>query len=124
MALGKVKISRIGNLPRAIAEGVAAVVDGEILVGSGGDGEKTHREIFKLVRPNLTTVRWESLGWPEDARGRMYPVAGVKGGKLYLFGGRDFAESDEKRHKSNLWIRFFEGLLGVKFIVRNVEKVG
>jgi SSS family transporter len=96
MALGKVKISRIGNLPRAIAEGVAAVVDGEILVGSGGDGEKTHREIFKLVRPNLTTVRWESLGWPEDARGRMYPVAGVKGGKLYLFGGRDFAESEEK----------------------------
>ena len=96
MALGKVKISRIGNLPRAIAEGVAAVVDGEVLVGSGGDGEKTHREIFKLVRPNLTTVRWESLGWPEDARGRMYPVAGVKGGKLYLFGGRDFAESEEK----------------------------
>tara|TARA_B110000003_G_scaffold116792_2_gene119354 strand:- start:937 stop:3561 length:2625 start_codon:yes stop_codon:yes gene_type:complete len=96
MALGKVKISTIGNLPRAIAEGVAAVVDGEILVGSGGDGEKTHREIFKLVRPNLTTVRWESLGWPEDARGRMYSVAGVKGGKLYLFGGRDFAESEEK----------------------------
>jgi SSS family transporter len=26
----------------------------------------------------------------------MYPVAGVKGGKLYLFGGRDFAESEEK----------------------------
>jgi N-acetylneuraminic acid mutarotase len=97
MALGKVKISRIGNLPRAIAEGVAAVVDGEILVGSGGDGEETHREIFKLMRPNLTTVRWESLGWPKDARGRMYPVAGVKGGKFYLFGGRDFAESEEKK---------------------------
>ncbi|MDG1363780.1 MAG: sodium/solute symporter [Akkermansiaceae bacterium] len=97
MALGKVKISRIGNLPRAIAEGVAAVVDGEILVGSGGDGEETHREIFKLMRPNLTTVRWESLGWPEDARGRMYPVAGVKGGKFYLFGGRDFAKSEEKK---------------------------
>lgn len=108
MALGKVKISRIENLPRVMAEGVAAVVNGEVLIGSGGDGEETHREIFKLMRPNLTTVRWESLGWPEDARGRMYPVAGVKEGKFYLFGGRDFAESEEKKENRIFGLDFLK----------------
>ncbi len=97
MASGKVKIADIGNLPRVMAEGVAAVVNGEVLVGSGGDGAETHREFFKMVRPDPMVVKWESLGWPEGARGRMYSVAGVKGGKFYLFGGRDFVESEEKK---------------------------
>ena len=97
MASGKVKITDIGNLPRVMAEGVAAVVNGEVLVGSGGDGAETQREFFKMARPDPMGVEWKSLGWPEGARGRMYPVAGVKGGKFYLFGGRDFAKSEEKK---------------------------
>ncbi len=50
-----------------------------------------------MTRSDPAMVEWESLGWPEGARGRMYPVAGVKGGKFYLFGGRDFAESEEQK---------------------------
>ncbi|HBF17396.1 MAG TPA: hypothetical protein DDW37_07155, partial [Verrucomicrobiales bacterium] len=78
-------------------EGVAAIVNGQVLVGSGGDGEETQREFFKMMRSDPAMLEWESLGWPEGARGRMYPVAGVKGGKFYLFGGRDFAESEEQK---------------------------
>ena len=95
MTSGKVKITPIGTLPKVMAEGVAAIVNEQVLVGSGGDGEKTQREFFKMTRSDPAMVEWESLGWPEGARGRMYPVAGVKGGKFYLFGGRDFAESEE-----------------------------
>lgn len=97
MASGKIKMTDIGNLPEVMAEGVAALVNGEVLVGSGGDGEETQREFFKMTRSDPAMVEWESLGWPEGARGRMYSVAGVKGGKFYLFGGRDFAESEEKK---------------------------
>lgn len=97
MSSGKVKITPIGTLPKVMAEGVAAIVNGQVLVGSGGDGEKTQREFFKMTRSDPAMLEWESLGWPEGARGRMYPVAGVKGGKFYLFGGRDFAESEEQK---------------------------
>jgi SSS family transporter len=97
MTSGKVKITPIGTLPKVMAEGVAAIVNGQVLVGSGGDGEETQREFFKMTRSDPAMVEWESLGWPEGARGRMYPVAGVKGGKFYLFGGRDFAESEEQK---------------------------
>ncbi len=97
MTSGKVKITSIGTLPKVMAEGVAAIVNGQVLVGSGGDGEETQREFFKMTRSDPAMVEWESLGWPEGARGRMYPVAGVKGGKFYLFGGRDFAESEEQK---------------------------
>ncbi|MEN8773556.1 MAG: sodium/solute symporter [Akkermansiaceae bacterium] len=94
---GKLKITGLGNLPRTISEGVAAVVDGEVLVGSGVDGKETLREMFKMVRPDPTALEWESLGWPDNARGRMYPVGGSKTGMFYLFGGRDFADSEEEK---------------------------
>lgn len=97
MSAGKVEIVEVGNLPRAMAEGVAAVVDGNVLIGGGGNGEETQREIFKLKRSDPEVIEWESLGWPDEGRGRMYPVGGVKGGKFYLFGGRDFAESEEEK---------------------------
>ncbi len=94
---GKLEIIGIGNLPAAMAEGVAAVVAGDVLVGAGGDGVETQKEVFRMKRLDPEVIEWESLGWPNGVRGRMYPVGGVKGEKFYLFGGRDFAESEEAK---------------------------
>ncbi|YCM44409.1 sodium/solute symporter [Verrucomicrobiaceae bacterium 227] len=94
---GKIWVTVIGSLPKAMAEGVACFVDGEVVVGAGGDGKETERVFFKMKRPDQEVIEWSSLGWPEEARGRMYPVVGARDGKMYLFGGRDFADSEEEK---------------------------
>lgn len=91
---GKVAISQVLPLPAPMAEGVAAVVDGTIVVGAGTDGSETLREVYWLEHFPAAASKWRSCGWPDGARGRMYPVAGVRDGKFYLFGGRDFADSE------------------------------
>ncbi|MCH1510439.1 MAG: sodium/solute symporter [Akkermansiaceae bacterium] len=101
---GRIEVEEIGRLPKPLAEGVAGLVLGEVVVGAGGDGTKTGREIFRMKRPDPKAVEWESLGWPDGARGRMYPVGGIRDGKFYLFGGRDFASSKEVQEDR------FEGL--------------
>ena len=93
----KVEISQVLALPSPIAEGAAAVVDGNLIVGSGTGGTGTLQKIYRLEHYPSAASEWKELKWPEGARGRMYPVAGVKGGKFYLFGGRDFANSEEEK---------------------------
>ncbi|MFT6180344.1 MAG: SSS family solute:Na+ symporter [Paracoccaceae bacterium] len=94
---GKLNLDSWGVLPRKIAEGAAAVVAGKVVLGAGVGGGKTSLECFVLDEFNPKEVEWKSLGWPEGARGRMYPVAGARGGKFYLLGGRDNADSEEEK---------------------------
>ena len=94
---GKLNLDSWGVLPRKIAEGAAAVVAGKVVLGAGVSGGKTSLESFVLEEFNPKEVEWKSLGWPEGARGRMYPVAGARGGKFYLLGGRDNADSEEEK---------------------------
>ena len=92
---GKLSIEVIGALPKPITSGVAALVEGAVLVGAGGDGERTHRELWQMRRQDPRWIEWKSLGWPGEARGRVHSVGGVRGRRFYLFGGRDNAGSDE-----------------------------
>lgn len=90
---GEVIVGRAPSLPVPLAEGLAAVVDGTLIVGAGTNGDETIREFYSMNDES----EWETLGWPEGARGRMYAVGGVKGGTFYLFGGRDNADSEEEK---------------------------
>jgi SSS family transporter len=90
---GEVIVGRAPSLPVPFAEGLAAVVDGTLIVGAGTNGDETIREFYSMNDES----EWETLGWPEGARGRMYAVGGVKGGTFYLFGGRDNADSEEEK---------------------------
>ena len=90
---GEVIVGRAPSLPVPFAEGLAAVVDGTLIVGAGTNGDETIREFYSMNDES----EWETLSWPEGARGRMYAVGGVKGGTFYLFGGRDNADSEEEK---------------------------
>ena len=90
---GEVIVGRAPSLPVPLAEGLAAVVDGTLIVGAGTNGDETIREFYSMNDES----EWETLSWPEGARGRMYAVGGVKGGTFYLFGGRDNADSEEEK---------------------------
>jgi len=94
---GKLILAPKATLPRKIAEGAAAMVDGEVVVVAGVVGKKTCKEIYRLSGRHRERCEWTRLPWPEGARGRMYPVAGARDGKFYLFGGRDFADSEEEK---------------------------
>ncbi len=96
---GKLNLDEWGSLPRKMAEGVAGVVAGEVVVGAGGANGETLKEFYLLSDFGPKKVAWKSLGWPEGARGRTYAVGGVRGGKFYLFGGRDFEDSKEEKEE-------------------------
>ena len=101
---GRLSLSERGTVPVPLAEGVAGLCNGGVVVAGGvtqnAKGEvQTHPQAWLLKlkdqKDEPTQFLWESLGWPQGARGRMYPVAGVRGGHFYLFGGRDFTDQSE-----------------------------
>ncbi len=96
---GRLHLDAWGSLPCKMAEGVAGVIDGEVVVGAGGADGETFKEFYLLSDFGPKKVEWKSLGWPEGARGRTYAVGGVRGGKFYLFGGRDFENSKEEEEE-------------------------
>lgn len=96
MSRGELSVEVIGSLPHPITTGVAGLVDGQVVVGGGSDGETTRRALYRMRRRDSESIEWEALGWPEDARGRMHAVAGVRGSRFYLFGGRDVAAGEEE----------------------------
>lgn len=96
---GSVVVSEIVPLPDPIAEGAAAVVDGNLVLGAGTNGSETLQQFYRFEWNSTQASPWISLGWPDEARGRMYPVAGARGGKFNLFGGRDFADSEEEKEE-------------------------
>lgn len=95
MSGGKLLVEVIGALPAQITSGVSALVEGQVVVGAGSDGEKTHRDLWRMRRWDPKWIEWESLGWPGGARGRMHAMAGVRADRFYLFGGRDQAISGD-----------------------------
>lgn len=99
---GEVVVTERPKLPIPLTEGAGGLVgDKVILVGGvtnkSGGGFETVKKVFSLdTTVDVKEWKWDdSLPWPESARGRSYPVSGVRGQKLYLFGGRDYAESAE-----------------------------
>jgi len=94
---GVLRFEESNNLPVPMAEGVSALVGKNVLVGGGTDGSLCHRMMYRWRLSENEAPVWEPVGWPAEARGRMYAVSGVKGGKFYLFGGRDFAGSEEEQ---------------------------
>ncbi len=91
---GELMLQKKPRLPVPIAEGVAGAAGEVVLVGAGTLGDATGRMVYRLKSGETA---WQQVGWPEGARGRMYAVSGVTRGKFYLFGGRDYAESDEEK---------------------------
>lgn len=97
---GKLHKKSLPALPESCAEGVAVLVNGKIVVGAGvteTDGKLSTLRQFFVWDPADDSATWRVMDFPEDARGRMHAVSGVRDGKFYLFGGRDFADSDDEK---------------------------
>ena len=99
---GKIVVEKGPNLPLALTGGVAGLVGDQVVVLAGAaNGEEkftTAQRGFVLdAAVPFGEWEWREIPWPEaspgvPARGRMNATAGVRGGKFYLFGGRDFAD--------------------------------
>ncbi|MDP7107844.1 MAG: hypothetical protein QGH41_12240, partial [Roseibacillus sp.] len=103
---GELTFSPRVKYPLPIVEGVAGVVGETVIVVGGatskeGGGFRTAQEAYMLDTSRKEGEwKWEPLPWPQSgegemARGRAYAVAGVRGDQLYMFGGRDYADSAE-----------------------------
>ncbi|HBM78358.1 MAG TPA: hypothetical protein DD438_09615 [Verrucomicrobiales bacterium] len=103
---GKLTFAPRLKYPLPIVEGVAGVVGETVIVVGGatnreGGGFRTVQEAYMLdTSRGEGEWKWESLPWPEAgtdemARGRVYAVSGVQGEKFYIFGGRDYADSED-----------------------------
>ena len=103
---GKLTFAPRLKYPLPIVEGVAGVVGETVIVVGGatnreGGGFRTVQEAYMLdTSQGEGEWKWESLPWPEAgtdemARGRVYAVSGVQGEKFYIFGGRDYADSED-----------------------------
>lgn len=116
---GVVVVRERTPLPLPCVEGVAGLVDGKVIVVGGatnksenpGDGFVTSRKVFVLdISKDESKWAWEEWSWPQDARGRVYAVSGVrdkKGArKFYLFGGRDDAPSKEEAEERVVGLDF------------------
>ncbi|MEE2624268.1 MAG: sodium/solute symporter [Verrucomicrobiota bacterium] len=103
---GELTFSPRVKYPLPIVEGVAGLVGEKVIVVGGatnkeGGGFGTVQEAYMLDTSRKEGEwKWEPLPWPQSgegemARGRAYAVAGVRGDQLYMFGGRDYADSAE-----------------------------
>ncbi len=103
---GKLVVRDGPALPVECVEGVAGLVGKKVIVAGGAtnksadpaDGFVASRKVFVLdTGKKEGEWAWEELAWIEEgARGRMYAVSGVRGDHFYVFGGRDFADSEEE----------------------------
>ena len=103
---GEIEFTKGPELPEGRTDGVAAVVGTRVFVfagvgNPGGDPEAGFEVLQSAVVLDTSVPqdawKWESVPWPEasagvPARGRMLPVVGVRGGDVFLIGGRDFAD--------------------------------
>ncbi|MEJ6580030.1 MAG: sodium/solute symporter [Akkermansiaceae bacterium] len=96
MKSGKLVLERAFTLPNKMAEGAAVMVGQRMVLIAGMEGEKTLKKAY-ILSAERHGWEWTQLPWPEGARGRIYPVTGERDGKFYLFGGRDFADSEEEK---------------------------
>ncbi len=103
---GELTFSPRVKYPLPIVEGVAGLVGEKVIVVGGvtskeGGGFRSVQEAYMLDTSRKEGEwKWEPLPWPQSgegemARGRAYAVAGVRSDLLYMFGGRDYADSAE-----------------------------
>lgn len=85
---GEPVFSSLPPLPIPLTEMSGARLHNSIYVFSGRTKEGTAKAAFRLIL-DATEPFWETLPWPEGARGRMHSVAAERDGKLYLIAGRD-----------------------------------
>lgn len=108
---GQVQQKSLPPMPQACADGVSALVDGQIVVGAGdfldGNEPVTLRKFF-VLDPKNAAAGWRVIEFPAGARGRMHATCGVRGGDFYLFGGRDFASGDEEKDERVFGLDFLK----------------
>ncbi|MEM7698924.1 MAG: sodium/solute symporter [Verrucomicrobiota bacterium] len=85
---GKLRIDELPPLPIPLAEMSGVTLNQSIYLFSGRTTRGTAKVALRLDL-NANPPKWETLAWPEGARGRMHSVAGARDGMIYLFGGRD-----------------------------------
>jgi N-acetylneuraminic acid mutarotase len=92
------------NLPTPSTMACGAVLGETVLYFSGESGGSTRRSFYQL---DLKTQphRWQTLPWPETAPGRILAVAGVLGGKFYVFSGCDLGADtwDKRTYLTDAW---------------------
>ncbi|NNM30390.1 MAG: hypothetical protein HKO57_12790, partial [Akkermansiaceae bacterium] len=129
---GKLVRRELPGLPVPCAEGVAVLVGSKVVVAAGAtnksgdpaDGFVTSRRAFALdTDRDENEWAWEELPWPEDARGRMHAVAGVRNGKFYLFGGRDFAASEDAAEERIFGLDFLRDCYEWDFATRTWRRL-
>ncbi len=84
-------------LPIPLAEMSGVALGNSIYIFSGRTTEGTTQVAYRLDLDASRPV-WETLPWPEGARGRMHSVAAERDGKIYLVAGRDFMSEGEPEH--------------------------
>tara|TARA_R110002096_G_scaffold163342_1_gene330872 strand:+ start:405 stop:3026 length:2622 start_codon:yes stop_codon:yes gene_type:complete len=94
---GKLMFSQLPPLPIPLAESSGVALGNAIYLFSGRSHEGTAKLAFRLVL-DAAEPKWETLPWPEGARGRMHSVAGVRDGKIYLIAGRDTMSDEPLQH--------------------------
>ena len=85
---GKPHFLTLPNLPIPLAEASGAALETTVYVFSGRSVKGIVKQAFR-IELNTTVPAWEEIPWPVGARGRVHSTAGVLGGKLFLFAGRD-----------------------------------
>ncbi len=94
---GELKFSELPALPIPLAEMSGSALGNTIYIFSGRTRDGTAKSAFRIVLDG-EDPEWETLPWPEGARGRMHSVAGVREGKVYLFAGRDVMSGGAQEH--------------------------
>lgn len=86
---GQVRRGRLPDLPRAVAQAAAAVVDGTLYVASGETAEGgPQRNFWALELSDTETSSWRVLA-PCPGPARRGAVAAAQDGSFFLFGGRN-----------------------------------
>ncbi|MDF1813309.1 MAG: sodium/solute symporter [Verrucomicrobiales bacterium] len=86
---GNFRTEKLPDLPLPLAEFSGVTFGSSLYIFSGRTRTGTVKKAYRL---NLreSQMKWREISWPEEARGRMHSVAGVRDGTIYLFGGRDY----------------------------------
>lgn len=94
---GAPAFTSLPSLPIPLAESSGVAIDNTIYLFSGRTTEGTAALAFRLAL-DAPKPRWETLAWPEGARGRMHSVAGVRDGFVYFAAGRDLMSDGAADH--------------------------
>lgn len=112
----KLKVSKIGDLPFTISDGVAAEKDGKLYIGLG---KQDGKESNKLYEYDLKTLKTRELAPIPGETVRNQSVAQLLDGNLYVFsGGGSVAYTDGYKYniEKNTWSKVSSVKVGKKEI--------